>query len=151
MYLSPEEKAIGKENFCAAIGSKPIRRDLLKKAIKAEVASGKGLGPLYFGYGESVSEPVRVGVIGTGDEGSVLLGAINPKYIAVKAIADIRPYNVWRAFNGDYYSDAARKARPGLMTVYGWKTEDEASKNVKVYGAVRGADRQRQGRTASRR
>ena len=45
---------------------------------------------------------MRVGVIGTGDEGSVLLGAINPKFITVKAIADIRPYNVWRAFNGDH-------------------------------------------------
>jgi predicted dehydrogenase len=134
MYLSPEEKAIGKENFYAAIGSKPIRRDLLKKAIKADVASGKGLGPMYFGYGDSVTEPVRVGVIGTGDEGSVLLGAINPKYIAVKAIADIRPYSVWRAFNGDYSSDAAHKARPGLMSVYDWKTEAEARKNVKVYG-----------------
>ncbi len=44
MYLSPEEKAIGKENFYAAIGSKLIRRDLLKKAIKTEVASGKRLG-----------------------------------------------------------------------------------------------------------
>ncbi len=134
MYLSPEEKAIGKENFHAAIGSKPIRRELLKKAIKADVASGKGLGPMYFGYGDSVSEPVRVGVIGTGDEGSVLLGAINPKYIAVKAVADIRPYNVWRAFNGDFYSDAAHKARPGLMSVYGWKTDEEARKNVKIYG-----------------
>ena len=50
MYLSPEEQAIGHENFCAAMGSKLIRRELLKKAIKAEVASGKGLGPLYFGY-----------------------------------------------------------------------------------------------------
>ena len=30
MFLSPEEQAIGNENFCAAIGSKPIRRDLLK-------------------------------------------------------------------------------------------------------------------------
>ncbi len=50
-------------------------------------------------------------MIGTGDEGSVLLGAINPKYIAVKAIADIRPYNVWRAFNGD--STARRPTRPG--------------------------------------
>jgi len=134
MYLSPEEKAIGKENFHAALGSKPIRRDLLKKAIKSEVRSGAGLGPMYFGYGQSVAEPVRVGVIGTGDEGSVLLGAINPKYIAVKSIADIRPYNVWRAFHGDYYSDSALKARPGLMKVYGWKTEDEAKKNLKVYG-----------------
>ena len=151
MYLSPEEKAIGQENFHAAIGSKPIRRDLLKKAIKTDVASGKGLGPLYFGYGDSVAEPVRVGVIGTGDEGSVLIGAINPKYIAVKSIADIRPYNVWRAFHGDYYSDAAHEARPGLMSVYGWKTEDEARKNVKVYGAYEELIAQRQGRTASRR
>jgi predicted dehydrogenase len=134
MFLSPEEKAIGQENFHAAIGSKAIRRDMLKKAIKAEVTSGHGLGPMYFGYGDSVAEPVRVGVIGTGDEGSVLLGAINPKYIAVKAIADIRPYNVWRAFNGDVYSSAAHAARPGLMSVYGWKTEDEAKKNVKIYG-----------------
>ena len=52
MFLTPEEQAIGRENFHAAIGSKPIRRDLLKKAIKAEVASGKGLGPMYFGYGD---------------------------------------------------------------------------------------------------
>jgi predicted dehydrogenase len=134
MYLSPEEKAIGKENFCAAVGSKLIRRDLLKKALKTEVTSGKGLGPLYFNYGASVSAPVRVGVIGTGDEGGVLLGAVNPKFISVKAIADIRPYNVWRAFNGDYYGDA-NKTRPGLMSVYGWKTDAEAKKNVKVYGA----------------
>jgi len=134
MYLSPEEKAIGKENFHAAIGSKPIRRELLKKSIKGDIKSGKGLGTLYFGYGDSVAEPVRVGFIGTGDEGSVLLGAINPKYITVKAIADIRPYNVWRAFQGDFYSAEAHKVRPGLMHVYGWKTDAEAKKNVKVYG-----------------
>ncbi len=135
MYLSPEEKAIGKENFHAAIGSKVIRRDLLKKSIKGDIKSGKGLGSLYYGYGDAVAEPVRVGVIGTGDEGSVLLGAINPKYITVKAIADIRPYNVWRAFNGDFYSSEAHKVRPGLMSVYGWKTDAEAKKNVKVYGS----------------
>ena len=135
MFLSPEEKAIGKENFHAAIGSPSLRRDLLKKSIKEEIASGKGLGPMYFGYGASVAEPVRVGVIGTGDEGSVLIGAINPQYIVVKSIADIRPYNVWRAFNGDFYSDTAHAVRPGLMSVYGWKTDEEARKNVKVYGA----------------
>ena len=50
-----------------------------------------------------------MGVIGTGDEGSVLLGAINPKYITVKAIADVRPYNEWRAFFGDYYGETADK------------------------------------------
>jgi predicted dehydrogenase len=135
MYLTPENKAIGKENFCAAVGSKLVRRKLLKEAIVKDVASGKGLGPLYFHYGTSVPSPVRVGVIGTGDEGSVLLGAINPKFIEVRSIADIRPYNVWRAFNGDHYSAEANKARPGLVKVYGWQSETEARKNVKVYGA----------------
>jgi len=134
MFLSPEEKAVGKENFVTAIGSKLVRRDLLKKSIKGDIASGSGLGSLYYGYGDSVPEPVRVGVLGTGDEGSVLLGAINPKFIQVKAIADIRPYNVWRAFNGDYSSDTARKVRPGLLKVYGWESEDEGKQNVKVYG-----------------
>jgi predicted dehydrogenase len=131
MFLTPEDRAIGKENFYAAIGSEAIRRDVLMKSIKGDVASGKGLGSLYFKYGESVPEPVRVGVLGTGDEGSVLMGAMNPKFIQVKCIADIRPYNVWRAFHGDV---DALKARPGLMKVFGWKTEAEAREKVKVYG-----------------
>ena len=135
MYLSPEQRAIGKENFNAAVGSPTIRRELLKKTINAEATSGNGLGELYFGYGKSLSEPVRVGVIGTGDQGCVLIGAIDPKFIAVRSIADIRPYNIWRAFHGDYYSENARKVRPGLLSVFDWKTEDEARKNVKVYGA----------------
>ncbi len=134
MYLTPEQRAIGKENFNAVVGSKPIRRELLKKTINAQAASGNGLGELYFGYGSSPSEPLRVGVIGTGDEGCVLIGAINPKFIAVKSIADIRPYNVWRAFHGDYYGETARKVRPGLLSVFDWKSEDEARMNVKVYG-----------------
>ncbi len=112
MYLTPEQRAIGKENYNAAMGSKPIRRELLKKTIDAGAASGNGLGEIYFGYGKSLSEPVRVGVIGTGDEGCVLIGAMNPKFIEVKSIADVRPYNIWRAFQGDYYSENARKVRP---------------------------------------
>jgi len=97
------------------------------------VVSGGGLGAFYFGYGKAVPSPVRVGVIGTGDEGSVLIGAINPKFLQVVAICDIRPYNVHRAFHGDHYSDAALKARCGLMAKYGWQTEEEARKHVKVY------------------
>ncbi|MCC6124724.1 MAG: Gfo/Idh/MocA family oxidoreductase [Pirellulales bacterium] len=132
MYLTPEDRAIGKENFYAAIGSVPIRRELLMRSIKEQVKSGKGLGALYFKYGDSVPEPVRVAVLGTGDEGSVLIGALNPKYMLVKAIADIRPYSRWRAFHGDV---DAPKARPGLMKIYDWKTEEEAKKNVAVYEA----------------
>ena len=143
MNLTPEEKAIGRENFHAAIGSNVpdaagvSRRDFLKQGIAGGLVSGAGLGAFYFGYGASVENPLRVGVLGTGDEGSVLIGAINPDYISVEAIADIRPYNVHRAFHGDHNSDGALKVRCGLLTKYGWKTEDEARKSVRVYGDYR--------------
>jgi predicted dehydrogenase len=135
MFLLPEQRAIGKENFCAAVGSKPIRRELLKKTIASGVTTGNGLGDLYFGYGDSLSEPVRVGIIGTGDEAGALIGAINPKFITVKSIADIRPYSIWRAFHGDAYAEGARLSHPGLLKVFDWKTEDEARGNVRVYAA----------------
>ncbi len=131
MYLSPEEKAVGQGNFQNAIGV--TRRDFLKTGIAAGAVSGAGLGAMYFGYEAAVSNPLRVGFIGTGDEGNVLLGAITPSYINVVAIADIRPYNIHRAFHGDHSSDNALKVRCGLMTKYGWASEDEARKHVKVY------------------
>jgi predicted dehydrogenase len=131
MYLSPEEKAAGQQNFHSAIGV--TRRDFLKTGIAAGAVSGAGLGAMYFGYEASLANPLRVGVIGTGDEGSVLLGAITPSYLQVVAIADIRPYNVHRAFHGDHSSENALQVRCGLMTKYGWKSEDEARKHVKVY------------------
>ncbi|HTN76004.1 MAG TPA: Gfo/Idh/MocA family oxidoreductase, partial [Pirellulaceae bacterium] len=100
----------------------------------AGLVSGGGLGAMYFGYDKKkMADPLRVGVIGTGDEGSVLIGALNPEYVQCVAIADIRPYNVHRAFHGDWASDAAYDARPGLMARYGWKSEDEAKQHVKVY------------------
>ena len=130
MNLKPEEIAVGKENFNEALGVN--RRDFLKGVVAAGAVSGAGLGAMYFGYSK-VNDPVRVGVIGTGDEGCVLIGAINPEYVDVVAISDIRPYNIHRAFHGDHSSPAALEARKGLMSVYGWKTEDEAKKHVKVY------------------
>ena len=133
MNLSEEQKKIGKENFDDAVGV--TRRDFLTGTVAAGLATGAGLGSIYFGYGKSVGNPLRVGVVGTGDEGSVLLGAHNPDYLNVVAIADIRPYNVFRAFHGDVSSPSAYTARPGLMAKYQWTTEDEARKKVKVYGA----------------
>jgi predicted dehydrogenase len=136
MNLSPEEKKIGKENFNEAVGT--TRRDFLKGGIAATVAAGSvgALGGYYFGY-QKISDPLRVGVIGTGDEGNVLLGAINPEYIDVVAIADIRPYSLHRAFYGDWYSPGAHDARPGLLQVYkdtqGWADRSAAEKHIKVY------------------
>lgn len=133
MNLSEAQKWVGKDNFTDAIAV--TRRDFLTGTVAAGVATGAGLGSIYFGYGKSVGSPLRVGVIGTGDEGSVLIGAHNPDYLNVVAIADVRPYNVYRAFHGDASSASANAARPGLMAKYKWATEDEGRKKVKVYGA----------------
>ena len=133
MNLTEQQKQIGKENFDEAVAI--TRRDFLAGTVAAGVATGAGLGSIYFGYGKSVGDPLRVGFLGTGDEGSVLLGAHNPEYLNVVAIADIRPYNVFRAFHGDVSSPSANKARPGLMAKYKWSTEDAARAKVKVYGA----------------
>ncbi|MBQ4195488.1 MAG: Gfo/Idh/MocA family oxidoreductase, partial [Thermoguttaceae bacterium] len=136
MNLTSEQKAIGKENFLAAVGSPLVRREFLKQSSRADLASGKGIGSYYFKYGV-IDKPVRVAVLGTGDEGSVLIGGINPRYIQVVAIADIRPYNQYRAFHGDCYSSTAAAVRPGLMKKYGWKTEAEARQHVAVYNDYR--------------
>ena len=80
------------------------RRGFIQAGVAAGAVAGGSLGAFYFGYRASHGKPIRVGVIGTGDEGSVLLGAINPEYVQVTSIADIRPYNIHRAFHGDHYA-----------------------------------------------
>jgi predicted dehydrogenase len=109
------------------------RRNFLAGGVMAGAVVGGGLGAFYFGYEKALGSPLRVGVIGTGDEGCVLLGAITPGFIEVRSIADIRPFNVWRAFHGDHSNETALEVRPGLMATYKWKTEDEARRHVKVY------------------
>jgi len=146
MNLTPEQKAIGRENFYAAVGSgvkldgeRVSPRDFLKRAVgrgvtcggrpNAKIAtrldpiSNPSLGEYYFQNDFPPASRLRVGVIGTGDEGSVLIGAINPNYIDVRAIADIRPYNLHRAFYGDHYGSAL-EVRCGLMTKYDWETKE---------------------------
>ena len=126
MSPSLDEKPAGKGHGDVS------RRDFIKGGVVGGAVAAGSMGAFYFGYGAAEGHPIRVGVLGTGDEGNVLLGAINPEYVEVKAIADMRPYNVWRAFNGD---QKALGPRQGLMSVYGWQTEAEARKHVKVYGA----------------
>jgi len=133
MNLTPEQKAIGKDNFYAAIGSPLTRRQFLEGSLAAGAISGVGLGSYYFGYSKTLDNPVRIGIIGTGDEGGVLIGALNPDFVQVVAIADIRPYNIHRAFHGDQSSPAVYKIRTGLIKKYGWADETQARENVKVY------------------
>lgn len=129
MNLTPQQQAAAREEFLRC-----SRRQFMVASTAAVATTGLTAGAYYFGYGKAHGEPLRVAVLGTGDEGNILIGAINPEYVQVKAIADIRPYNVFRAFYGDNSNDNIIKMRKGLMSVYGWKTEDEARKHVKVYG-----------------
>jgi len=137
--LSSEERSVGEDNYYSAIGSyyDVNRRDFLRGIVAAGAVSGAGLGAAYFGYGK-VNDPVRVAVIGTGDEGNVLIGGCNPEYVDVKAICDIRPYGQHRAFHGDHSSPSALVRRPGLIKVAGYKDEAEARRNVKVYDGSNG-------------
>ncbi len=136
MHLDDEQRAVGRENFTTAVSAS--RRDFLKAAITAGVVPGVTLGAMYFGY-DKVGDPLRVGVIGTGDEGQVLIGACNPDYVQIVALADIRPSAIRRAFYGDYKSNGDPvPPRPGILDVYkkqhGWKSMDEAKqKQIKVY------------------
>ncbi len=133
MDLTPESKVIGKENFRAAIGSSLVRRSFVNGGIQKGIHSGNGLGAYYYGYDEKIDKRLRIGVIGTGDEGGVLIGSLNPEFVEVAAIADIRPCNVWRAFHGDHYTPESHAVRCGLMAKFGWN-EEEAHENVKTYG-----------------
>ena len=133
--LTDEQRDIGEHNYYAAVGT--TRRDFLRGVVSAGAVSGAGLGAMYFGYGK-VNDPVRVAVIGTGDEGNVLIGGCNPEYVDVQAICDIRPFGIHRAFHGDWSSASAKVRRPGLIDVAGYANEKEARKNVTVYDHTNG-------------
>jgi predicted dehydrogenase len=113
------------------------RRTFLKGGLLATAVPAVAVSGFYAGYRLTHPTPLRVGVVGVGDQGQVLMSAINPKHIEVKSIADIRPYNLHRAFHGDISSPAALKARRGLLSVYGWNTIQQARKHVTVYNDYR--------------
>lgn len=137
MNLTPEEREIGRDNYYDAVTqfNETTRRGFLQQVIFAGSASAAGLGALYFGY-NIPRKPVRIAIIGTGDEGNVLIGALNPYYVEVAAICDIRPSSIHRAFHGDWATPSTIQVRPGLMKVYGWSTEEEARKHVKVTSEI---------------
>ena len=120
MIVTPEQEAIGRNNFYEAVGSKLTRRD----AIKTGIAGGAGLGAAYFGYSKLAGNRVRVAFIGTGDEGNVLITEHPEDYMEIVAIADLRPANLERTFKGSH-----PVARIGLDAKLG---QDAAAK-VAVY------------------
>jgi predicted dehydrogenase len=118
LHLSPEEKQLGTDNFNEATGLISRRKVLQGMAGAAALTTG------YFGYGALKGEPVKVGWIGTGDEGSILLTQHPQEYMDIRAIADLRPSNRKRAFTGD-----GNEHRVGLYNKLG----EKRCENIDVY------------------
>ena len=76
MHLTPEEQATGRRNFLRAVAGVPVLA---------------GLGAASLARGPIAGGPVRIGYIGVGGEGRVLLGGTDPAYAHVVAMADINP------------------------------------------------------------
>src|ERR1700736_656446 len=101
LYLSPEQRTVGKANFETAEGAYGLtRRDFMKGLL----AGGSALpisAATHIGYQWLHGTPVKVGLIGAGDEGGVLVGEHNPDYLEFVAYSDIRPSNQKRIFEGE--------------------------------------------------
>jgi predicted dehydrogenase len=117
LHLAPEQRALGKTNFETAVGQNYLtRRGFLKGALAAGAALPIGAA-VWFGYKKLDGNPVRAGLIGSGDEGGVLVGEHNPEYLKFVAVADIRPSNRKRIITGE----APPSPRKGFDRIYGQK------------------------------
>ncbi len=76
MNLTPEQQAVGRRNFLKAVAGLPALAGLgVAAAAKGPVRGG----------------PVRLGFIGVGGEGRVLLNQTDPAFGEVRALCDINP------------------------------------------------------------
>jgi predicted dehydrogenase len=80
--LTPEQQTVGRRNFLKAVAGVPALAGLgVAAAVKGPVRGG----------------PVRIGFIGVGGEGRVLLGEVDPQFGTVLAMADINPTQLAKA------------------------------------------------------
>ncbi len=93
MYLRANDKASGVENFHSAVGSKLIRRELVTKALRQGLIAAARPGSRRNSVIQGAGEAAGRGLLGTGQQGLRLLAAVNPAFISVKSIADLRPSN----------------------------------------------------------
>jgi len=101
MNLTPEQQELGRRNFLKALAGTP--------ALAVLAASAATRGPVRGG-------PVRVGFIGVGGEGRVLLEQTDPAFAEVRALCDVNPSQLAKA-------DAvlARKNLPPARHYSEWK------------------------------
>jgi len=118
MQLTPEQERIGKDNFHEAVAV--TRRQFLAGGA----AGASALGAAYFGYGALTGDRIKVGFIGSGDEGSVLLTQHPKEYMEIVGIADLRAKNRVRALQGD-----GDEIRTGLIR----KLSAETAQKINLY------------------
>ena len=82
MNLTPEQQTVGRRNFLKAVAGVP--------ALAGLGVAAAARGPVRGG-------PVRVGLVGLGGEGRVLLAQVDPAFAEVTALCDINPSQLLRA------------------------------------------------------
>jgi predicted dehydrogenase len=100
MVLTEQQRQVGSDNFHDAL------RYSRRKFLTGAAVALPSLTAFYFGYGKLTGEPVRVGIIGAGDQGNAHIRSANPEYVRIVAISDIRP-------------KSQKTARVSLETKYG--------------------------------
>jgi predicted dehydrogenase len=128
--MTPEQREMGKGNF-QRVSDGLTRRGFMKTMALTGAVVGPIGAAAYFQYksDQGLGKPVRTAVIGAGDEGGVLVGEHNPKYLEIVAVCDIRPFNQRRIFVGEPLPSPRR----GLNHYYG----SNASKKIDVYTEIK--------------
>jgi predicted dehydrogenase len=128
--MTPEQKEVGKANFQRAVGELGLTRRDFMKGLLAAGAVLPISAAAYYGYSHDKlnGKPVKAALIGAGDEGGVLIGEHNPKYLEFIAVCDIRPTNQDRIFKDEREKNPA-SPRKGLEYHYG----ADARQKIKLY------------------
>ena len=139
--MTPEQKEIGKGNFNRVVGKladtevpdqQGVTRRRFMQGLVAAGATVPVSAAAYFGYREHGfprdMRPVKAAIIGTGDEGGVLVGEHNPNFVEFIAYSDIRPSNQKRIFEDEQRTNAASPRR-GFKHHYG----NNASQRIRLY------------------
>jgi predicted dehydrogenase len=124
LFFTPDQKASYEANFHRAVGTHALNRRDFMKGLLAAGAVVPVSAAMYFGYQKLHGKPIKVGLIGGGDEGGVLVGEHNPEFLEFVAVADFRPSNQKRIFEGEKNSP-----RKGFNNIYG----QEAHKKIEVF------------------
>jgi predicted dehydrogenase len=142
--MTPEQKEIGKGNFNRVVGKLAeadqqaheqrqgmTRRRFMQGMIAAgatvPVSAAAFFGYRYHGFPNGM-RPVKAAIIGTGDEGGVLVGEHNPHFLHFIAYSDIRPSNQRRIFLDERLTNS-NSPRRGFNHHYG----SDAKKHIKLY------------------